>query len=161
MFGNQYHKPERNLPSRKYPVAEAKYCYEIDKDTGKKVVVKNGETNVYAQKQEALQSTKIYNIIDRVERTGDMSLLGEAVESYFDATTMPKNMMEAKIVQCEVENVFRALPVEEKAKYDNDISKFYKTVNDRLHANAKAAAEKARADAIAATEKQSDGGKTE
>ena len=161
MFGNQYHKPERKRRNRSYTVVEPQYCYEIDKETGKKVVVKNGETNFYAQKQEAYQSTKIYNIIDRVERTGDMSLLGEAVESYFDATTMPKNMMEAKIVQCEVENVFRALPVEEKAKYDNDISKFYKTVNDRLHANAKAAAEKARAAAIAATEKQPDGGKTE
>lgn len=148
MFGNQYNKPKRSRRSRSFPKIQRSYTYDVDKDTGKRIVVINDETNVFLQKQEAYASTKIYNLIDRIERTGDLSLLGNAVDSYFDATLMPKDMMEAKILQCQVENLFRNLPIEEKKKYDNDIANFYKKVNDQLHANAKAAVEKARAAAI-------------
>lgn len=134
---------------RHFPKFQPTYCYDVDKDTGKKVVVQNGKTNVFQQKQEALPMTQVYNLIDRIERTGDMSLLGEAVEGYFDATFLPRDMMEAKVIQCRVENLYRNLPIEEKKKYDNDISVFYKKVNEKLHENAKKAAEAARAADIA------------
>ena len=129
---------------RVYSEVLPSYTYDVDKDTGKKIVVRNGEQNVYAMKQEALKSTQIYSLIDRIERTGDMSLLGQAIEGQFDSTVLPKDLMEAKILQCKVENLYRALPVEEKAKYDNDISKFYKSVNDKIIENHKKAVEAAR-----------------
>lgn len=143
-FRTAYIHGARVREVRQFPKFERQYCYDVDKDTGKKIVVVSGQSNVFLQKQEAESSTKLYNLIDRVQRTGDMSLLGQAVEGYFDATSLPRDLMQAKQIELKALNLYRALPVEEKAKYNNDFNTFVEKVNAALHENAAKAAAAAR-----------------
>lgn len=144
MFRNRsnYGIPCREI--RNYPKVQPTYGYDTD-DTGRKIRVKNGTTNVYQQIQEATPETQIYNLIDRINRTGDMSLLGEAVEGVFDATVYPSDMFEAQRVRVKAEQIFAALPFEERRKYNNDVYKYIESVNTQLKANTLKAAEKKRA----------------
>lgn len=133
---------------RTYPKVQASYGYDVDPETGKRIVVKKGSSNVYLQKQEAYPETRLYNLIDRVNRTGDMSLLGEAVEGYFDATTLPRDLMQAEQLRLRSESLFNSLPLEERRKYNNDIGIFLKHVNITLKENAVKQAAAKRAEAV-------------
>ena len=119
---------------RSYPKTMPKYGYDVDKETGEKIVVKQGETNVFLQTQEARADTLIYNIIDKINRTGDMSLLGNSVEGFIDVTSMPKTFLEAQVMRVKAEQFFDRLPIEEKAKFQNNVSVFIKSVNEGFNA---------------------------
>lgn len=129
---------------RSYPKFLPTYGYDVDKETGKKERVKNGETNVYQKTQEALPETLVYNILDRVQRTGDLSLLGQAVEGVFDATPYPKDLLEAQCVRVKAEQIFASLPFEERQKYDNNMYEYIRAVNKRMLENVEAAKAKKR-----------------
>lgn len=130
---------------RSFPKFLPTYGYDVDKETGKKFRTKNGETNVYQKTQEALPETLVYNILDRVQRTGDLSLLGQAVEGVFDATPYPKDLLEAQCVRVKAEQIFASLPFEERQKYSNNVYEYIKAVNKRMQDNVSAAKEKQRA----------------
>ena len=115
-----------------FPKCLPKYGYEIDAETGEKVVAVVGHTNVYAQKQEAVKDTYIYNMIDRINRTGDFSLLGENLGGFIDVTNMPKNLMEAENVRVKARQIFDSLPMEKRSDYGNDFNLFLKDVNVKL-----------------------------
>lgn len=129
---------------RSYPKFLPTYGYDVDKDTGSKYRVKNGETNVYQKTQEALPETLVYNILDRVQRTGDLSLLGQAVEGVFDATPFPKDLLEAQCVRVKAEQIFAQLPFEERQKYNNNVYDYIRAVNKRMIENVEAAKAKKR-----------------
>lgn len=137
-----YGEPSREL--RSYPKFLSTYGYEVDKDTGNKVRVRTGETNAYQKTQEALPETLVYNILDRVQRTGDLSLLGQAVEGVFDATPYPKDMLEAQCVRVKAESIFAQLPFEERQKYNNNVYDYIRAVNKRMLENVEAAKAKKR-----------------
>lgn len=117
---------------RSYPLVMPEFGIRVNPETSKREVYKKGDTNVYAQKQEALQDTLIYNLIDRVMRTGDKSLLGENLGGFIDVVGMPKNLMEAENIRLQSEQLFNSLPIEERRRYNNDISEFLLDVNKRL-----------------------------
>lgn len=117
-----------------FPKTAPTYALSVDKDTGREIVVLSGETNVYLQKQEALSETLIYNLIDRIEKTGDYSLLGENLGGFIDVTDMPRNLLEASVVRAQCDQLFASLPSEERAKYGNDVNVFVKSVHDKLRA---------------------------
>lgn len=120
---------------RSYPKFLPTYGYDIDKESGQKLRVKNGESNAYQKTQEAIPETLVYNILDRIQRTGDLSLLGQAVEGVFDATPYPKDMLEAQCVRIKAEQIFATLPFEERQKYNNDVYKYIEAVNKRMKEN--------------------------
>ena len=126
-------------PKIKYPMTAPTYGWDFDKDTGHKRVIVTGSTNVFQLTQEALPDTLVYNLIDRINKTGDYSILGENLGGFIDVTAMPSNLLEASIVRAKTEQLFAALPSEERAKYGNDINVFVKEVNDKIrnHALAK------------------------
>lgn len=143
---SNYGMPRREM--RSFPKCLPTYGYEIDKDTGRKVAVKTGSTNQYQMIQESVPETLIYNVIDRVNRTGDMSLLGQGVDGMFDATVLPGDLLEAQCVRVKAEQIFAQLPYEEREKYGNDVFKFIGHVNETLRNNAKKAKEAKRAEVV-------------
>lgn len=94
------------------------YQEEIIKD-GTKQLVAIGKKNVYDMIQEDLESTKIENILKSVAM-GDLSMLRSQEPIYIDATTMPKNLMEASNIVLKAKQEFEKLPMEVKQKFDND-----------------------------------------
>ena len=125
---------------RDFPEIMPEYALRINPETGKREVYMKGKTNVYQQKQAALPDTLIYNLIDRIERTGDFSLLGENLGGFIDVTNMPRNLMEAENVRLQAQQLYNSLPLEERNKYGNDFSKFLMDVNEKLRTKEVAAA---------------------
>lgn len=125
---------------RDFPEIMPEYGLRINPETGKREVYKKGSTNVYEQKQAALPDTLIYNLIDRIERTGDMSLLGENLGGFIDVTNMPRNLMEAENVRLQAQQLYNSLPLEERNRYGNDFSAFLQDVNAKLKSKDVAAA---------------------
>lgn len=97
------------------------YGYEIDK-FGRKILVKTGETDLYAKIQECLEETKIENIIARVT-TGDTSML-RPDGIYADLTELPNNLIEARQAMQNLENVWNDLDNEIKRKYNFNLDEF-------------------------------------
>lgn len=97
------------------------YNYQIDK-FGRKILVKTGETNLYAKIQESLEETKIENILKRVA-IGDNSVL-RPDGIYADLTEMPSNLIEARQQMQELENLWNSLDNDIKRKYNFDLDQF-------------------------------------
>lgn len=120
------HDHERNVPFPEYATPSGRrmqdeYGYEIDK-FGRKVLVKTGETDLYAKIQEELEETKIENILKRVA-IGDTSVL-RPDGIYADLTEMPGNLLEARQMMQELENTWNGLPNEIKKKYNYDVEQY-------------------------------------
>lgn len=95
--------------------------YEVDK-FGRKVLVKTGETDLYAKIQESLEETKIENILKRAS-IGDMTdFRPDGI--YADLTELPNNLIEARQQIQKMENLWDSLPNELKAKYNYDVGEF-------------------------------------
>lgn len=99
------------------------YQEEIDPETGKKHLVKSGETDVYAMIQEDLEDTKIENILQRAAM-GDLKALNQRETLYVDATNMPKTLMEAQNVVLKAKQEFDKLPLEVRKEFDNSAEKY-------------------------------------
>lgn len=119
-FKTAYTGRERQITEGGRPEAN-EYGYTIDK-FGRKVLVKTGETNLYAKIQESLEETKIENILARVT-TGDTSML-RPDGIYADLTELPNNLIEARQAMQNLENVWNGLDNEIKKKYNFDVEEF-------------------------------------
>ena len=95
--------------------------YEIN-DIGQKELVITGETNVYDKIQEALEETKIENVINRVI-AGDVTVM-RANGQYIDTTQIPNNMIEVRKTMQNLENTWQGLPQEMRNKYNNSVDAF-------------------------------------
>lgn len=119
---------------RKFPCLAPVYGKEFDKETGREKVVVVSHTNFYEKIQAAKADTMIYNVIDRLERTGQRITDAEiAADGIVDTLSMPRNLMEAKQIECETRRFFEGLPAEVKfSKYQNSFDVFLKSVHDGL-----------------------------
>lgn len=99
------------------------YQEEIDKETGKKHLVKTGETNVYEMIQADLEASKIENILQRVA-LGDLSALNQKETLYVDTTNMPKTLMEAQNIVLKAKQEFERMPLEVRKEFDNSAEKY-------------------------------------
>lgn len=97
---------------------ENTYQEEIDKKSGKKILVKTGETCVYDMIQEDLEASKIENIIHKLAM-GDLSVLKQAELTYCDADDFPKNLMEAQNIVVKAKAEFDKFPAEVKKEFNN------------------------------------------
>lgn len=97
------------------------YGYVIDK-YGRKVLVKTGETDQYETIQEALEETKIENILQRAS-IGDMSVF-RPDGIYEDLTQLPTNLIEARRAMQNLENLWETIPNNIKNKYNNNLEEF-------------------------------------
>lgn len=94
------------------------YQEEIEKKSGRKHLVKVGETCVYDKIQEDLEQSKIENIIHKLAM-GDLSVLKQAELTYADADDFPKNLMEAQNIVIKAKNEFNKFPEEVKKIFNN------------------------------------------
>lgn len=99
------------------------YEEEIEKKSGKKHLVKVGETCVYDKIQADLEQSKIENIIHKLAM-GDLSVLKKAELTYADADDFPKSLMEAQNIVIKAKSEFNKFP-EEVKKLFNDSPEQY------------------------------------
>lgn len=109
---------KRTEPGR---MMQDNYGYEIDK-YGRKILVKQGETNLYEIIQESLEETKIENILKRVAM-GDTSVM-RPDGIYADMTQAPSNLIEARKQMQKLENLWNGLDNEIKRKYNFSVEEF-------------------------------------
>lgn len=100
---------------------QEEYGYEINK-YGQKELVKTGETDLYAMIQEALEETKIENILKRVAMGDDTVMRPDGI--YADVTQAPSNLIEARQQMQKLENVWNSLPLDTKRKYNMSVEDF-------------------------------------
>lgn len=112
--------PKNNTPSGNEYLNV--YQEEITKQ-GIKQLVKTGETNVYEIIQADIESTKIENILHAVAM-GDLNALHQREATYADATTMPKNLMEAQNIMIKAKDEFYKMPIEVRKEFDNSPEKY-------------------------------------
>lgn len=120
IFRTAYADHER-VPVESGSPIENEYGYEID-SYGRKVLVKTGETDLYAKIQLSLEETKIENILARCT-AGDTSML-RPDGIYADLTEMPNNLIEARQAMQKLENTWNGLGAEIKNKYNNSLDTF-------------------------------------
>lgn len=94
------------------------YQEQIDKKSGKKVLVKVGETCVYDTIQADRDSTKIENILHKLA-IGDYSVLKQAELTYVDENDFPKDLMEAQNIVVKAKSEFDKFPSEVKELFHN------------------------------------------
>lgn len=97
------------------------YEYEIDAKGRKKLAV-TGEQNIYEEIQAEAESVKIENILAKVA-IGDMSNF-RPDGIYQDTTQIPNNLIEARQEMQKIENLWRNLPSDIKAKYNWDVNQY-------------------------------------
>lgn len=120
LFRKPYEGHERTFTEAGRALQDT-FGYEIDK-FGQKVLIKTGETDLYAKIQESLEETKIENILKSV-MAGDTSVL-RPDGIYEDISNMPKNLIEARQAMQNLENLWNTLDKEIKEKYDWSVEKF-------------------------------------
>lgn len=98
------------------------YGYDVD-NTGRKILVKTGEKNLFEEIQSHSEECKIDNILKRAQ-LGDMSGFRTETAAYADITETPKSMVEAKAQMAKVENLWNKLPAETKKKYNWSVEEF-------------------------------------
>lgn len=110
------------LPPRNYTSSGTRYLNEYQEEldeNGQRQLIRTGQKNVYLMIQEDLENTKIENILHAVAM-GDLSALKQREATYVDATTMPKNLMEAQNLVIRMKDEFYKMPLEVRKEFQND-----------------------------------------
>ena len=99
------------------------YAPKVSPD-GSVDLVESGFENTFDYIQSFEESTDLHTILARVV-AGDSAALFARPGSYGDFTKLPTTYAEALQLQIDSNNLFKSLPVDVKAKFDNDSSKFF------------------------------------
>lgn len=121
MFKSAYDHNTKEYITEAGSELQNEYGYEVNKK-GQKILIKTGETNLYKQIQEELESTKIENILAEAA-VGDMSHF-RPDGIYADISEAPSNLVEAQQQIQKMENLWNELPIETKEHYNHDIGEF-------------------------------------
>lgn len=97
--------------------------YQEEITSNGKELVYTGKKDIDAMIQEDVESTKIENIIAATQ-LGDFSMLRAEQPIYVDATTLPKNLMEASNIVLKATQEFNKFPAEVKRLFDNNPDKY-------------------------------------
>lgn len=97
---------------------ENTYQEEIEKKSGKKHLVKIGQTCVYDMIQEDLEQAKIENIIAKIAKN-DLSVFKDAKITYVDAEDFPQTLMEAQNIVVKARAEFDKFPKEVRELFNN------------------------------------------
>lgn len=117
-----------------YPKTAPKYGKEFDSKTGREKVVVVGQTNFYERIQASAPDTLIYNVIDRLERSGQRytdALL--SVQGLVDTLSMPRSLLEAQEVRARTKQFFNSLPASiREEQYGNSFDTFLVKLDKQL-----------------------------
>lgn len=122
-----HHFTDRNFePTRSGEKIVPTYKLIYD-DDGTQEVVESGKKNIYLEIQSHADSVDVHKIIEMCTMTNDDSPLYKTMGFYGDLVGFPTNYAEALQKLQEAENVWKALPVDVKEKFDNSVTQFYAT----------------------------------
>lgn len=103
--------------------------YKVVKDDdGDTVLKKVGEYCLYDQIQSYKDSCDLNKIIEKFKITGDPSLLMQKQTFYADVTEYPKSYAEMLQTYQAAKEFFYSLPVDDRAKFNNDPDQFYSSI---------------------------------
>lgn len=119
-FRSAYDRGETTYSEQGSPLQPV-YGYQINKKTGKKEIVKTGETNIYEMIQASAESCKLQNII--AQCNGDYNAL-MAEGNFIDVSEMPTSLMEMQNLILKTTDEFEKLPAEVKKKFENSVEKY-------------------------------------
>ena len=121
MFDTQYTPHERIVANAGSPV---KVLFRGKYDANGRVVLeKSGEENFYDYIQSFRDSVDLNVILARFTN-GEVDALSKAQGFYADVTDFPKNMAEALNRINQAEEMFKALPLETRQKFDCSFEQF-------------------------------------
>lgn len=100
---------------------EEEWGYDINNE-GRKIIVKTGEKNLYAEIQSHKEECLIENILKRVA-AGDMSDF-RPNGIYADMTEIPTNLIDSQKAIMKLSNFWNSQNQEVRNKYNNDINEF-------------------------------------
>lgn len=99
------------------------YARQVD-ENGIVHLRKDGQRDIYAHIQTFTSECQIYNIIDRVERTGDLSPLYSMQGRYQDVSGIPTTLAGILQFRMDAENNFRKLPHDIRARFNDNPHEF-------------------------------------
>lgn len=121
MFDTQYTPHDRIFANVGSPV---KVLYRGKYDANGRVVLeKSGEENLYDYIQSFRDSVDLNVILARFSN-GEVDALSKAQGFYADVTDFPKNMADALNRINQAEEMFKALPLETRQKFDCSFEQF-------------------------------------
>ena len=103
--------------------------YEEKIVDGVRKLVKVGVNNLHEFIQKSLDSTLIYNILDKYY-AGNTDIINQSIGKYFDSTGFPKNLAECQQLVIDSEKIFSNYPVEVRQLFNNSSYEFAKSVSD-------------------------------
>ena len=127
---------ETNRPARVIQPAtrttEPEYKETIDTKTGKKVLKKIGEIDVYEKIQTATEGTSLKELINRYNIDPSESAVKLETETgeILDYTNQPRNLMEALEITNQAKNLFENSSKEIKQKFNNNFTEFLAAANN-------------------------------
>lgn len=121
-FKTAWDRGETTITPAGDPIAPV-YDYRIDKKTGRKILEKVGETNLYEKIQASLESSKLENIIKRATQ-GDLSVLEQMNGQYIDISELPTNLIDMQNMIYKAKGEFEKLDAETRSKFENSVEKY-------------------------------------
>ena len=100
----------------------------IDKD-GNRTLVISGYDDLVEFVNLAAEGVTVADLMKRAER-GEDTLHPDAVQSYVDLSNAPKSLLDAEMAVINARNEFEKLPLEVRQAYDNNLSKWLKSIDD-------------------------------
>lgn len=122
MFDTKYTKRERRMISHVGEPVKKQFVGRYDYN-GNIELVEDGVRNVYDEIQSYADECSMDNILRRFA-AGDVSVLSKSQGVYVDASQLPEHFVDMCNLVADVEREFNLLPVEERAKYENNFVKY-------------------------------------
>lgn len=135
-------------------------------EEGLQVLSVVGKKNIYLPIQEAAVGASVYDVLERYENTGDVSLLEKQKGLYADVTKSPRTLAELEQFRIDSRNAFYSLPADVRRMFGDNYHVFMadpqqaQAILDSLDPSRVRAAQKAReeADRKAAAAQAAEGG---
>lgn len=122
MFDTKYSGRSRKMVSHVGEELKTEYIGRYDYN-GNIELVENGVRNLYDEIQSYADECSMDNILRRFA-AGDVSVLSKSQGVYVDASQLPEHFVDMCNLVADVEREFNLLPVEERAKYENNFVKY-------------------------------------
>ncbi len=122
MFDTKYTKRDRKMVSHVGEPLKKDFVGRFDYN-GNVELVENGVRNLYDEIQSYADECSMDNILRRFA-AGDVSVLSKSQGVYVDASKLPEHFVDMCNLVADVEREFNLLPVEERAKYENNFVKY-------------------------------------
>lgn len=122
MFDTKYSGRARKMVSHVGEPVKTEFIGRYDYN-GNVELVENGVRNLYDEIQSYADECSMDNILRRFA-AGDVSVLSKSQGVYVDASQLPEHFVDMCNLVADVEREFNLLPVEERAKYENNFVKY-------------------------------------